>query len=84
MGKTYTFRLKKGMARKAMKEAKKIAKKEGISIKGSKVSGSGFKGSYSISKDTVTMIIDSIPWIIWWGLVESELKKFFKPYVLNN
>ena len=56
----------------------------GIDSRDNSVSGKGFNGTYGIGGDILTLHIESIPWYVPWGLVESEIKKFLKPYLAEG
>ena len=61
--------------------AEKSAIKYGADFKGDATSGSfsgkGVKGTYSIQDRVVTVTITDKPFLIPWGLVETQVRGFF-------
>jgi hypothetical protein len=61
--------------------AEKSAIKYGVDFKGDATSGSfsgkGAKGTYSLQDRVVTVTITDKPFLIPWGLVETQVRGFF-------
>jgi hypothetical protein len=62
---------------KKMREAEKIAAEKGVTIEeDGSVHGMGFKGSYEIKGNVITMNITQKPFFLSWDKVEAEIRKF--------
>lgn len=78
MARSYRYRFG-GAAATLVTNVRRMAEANGVGFEGDDktglIEGRGVKASYDVSGDMATVTVHRIPFIISWGLVESELDK---------
>jgi hypothetical protein len=76
MARSYRYRFG-GAASTLVTNVRRMAEANGVGFEGSdsagEIEGKGVKASYSVAGDIATVTVHRIPFIISWGMVESEL-----------
>lgn len=78
MARSYRYRFG-GVAASLVTSVRRLAEANGVGFEGDdrtgEIEGKGIKASYSVTGDIATITVHRIPFIISWGMVESELDK---------
>lgn len=78
MARSYRYRFG-GAAAALVTNVRRLAEANGVGFEGDEkageIEGKGIKATYDVSGDVATVTVHRIPFIISWGMVESELDR---------